>query len=132
MPRGRSGVYKISTLKIDRDCFVESGWVRDYVRTIITTCKMFDVRVRSIKMSRSKRKGNHFYIEINPPVEATFANQLQYLLGDDGLRVDRNRARIEAGFNGWSKLFERANAKLRTIYRTSRFWRAEHKSTRRR
>jgi hypothetical protein len=68
-------------------------------------------------MCRSKRKGYHFYISINPPVEANVANQLQWLLGDDDLRVDRNRARIQAGFDRWNKLFERLDARLRTIYR---------------
>jgi hypothetical protein len=78
MPRGGLSVDKVSTLKIDRDCFVDSEWRRNYVRIIIAICKMFNVKVKSIKMSRSKKKDNHFYVEISPSLEANFANQLSF------------------------------------------------------
>jgi hypothetical protein len=68
-------------------------------------------------MCPSAHKGQHFYIRITPPVQATLANRLHYLLGDDCQRVDFNRARIESGLDEWSKLFERPNVRLRIIYR---------------
>jgi hypothetical protein len=45
------------------------------------------------------------------------ANKLQYLLGDDSKRVGFNMARIESGLVEWSKLFERANCRMTTLYR---------------
>src|SRR5208337_2581874 len=115
MLNGGLSVDKLSILKIDRDCFVDSAWIRNYAFVIVTICKMFDVTVEWIKATRSRKKGNHFYVKVRPALEPNFCNQLCYLLGDDALRVDRNRARIEAGFNAWSKLFERPNARLRAI-----------------
>jgi hypothetical protein len=59
----------------------------------------------------------YFYIKIKPALEPHVANNLQYLLGDDAKRVAFNRARIESGSDEWNKLFERANARLTTVYR---------------
>jgi len=116
-------------LKIDKDCHVDCDWIEDYIRLVLTVACWFHVAVNSIKTCNSRRKGLHFYIEINPPVNAQQANRLQWLLGDDCQRVDFNRARIESGLAEWSKLFERANVRLRTIYHASRFLQ-EHKKKR--
>ena len=119
--RGRSArkVGRVSVLKIDKDSFVSRHWIRDYLRLVLNTCREYRVKVVSVKKTLSERKGVHFYIEITPPVEAELANRLQWLMGDDSRRVDFNRARIESRLNEWNKLFERANARLRTIYRAS-------------
>jgi len=71
-------------------------------------------------MSRSRRKGLHFYIHVTPPVEADLANRLQWVLGDDCQRVDYNRARIESGLNEWNKLFEEVGIRLVRIYANHR------------
>jgi hypothetical protein len=113
-------VDKVNVLKIDKDCFVHRQWILDYLELIILTCRRHGTTVISIKKCNSRRKGNHFYIEIDPPVEATLANRLQWLLGDDCDRVDFNRARICSGLNEWNKLFERIGAVLRTVYRAAR------------
>jgi hypothetical protein len=113
-------VDETSVLKLDIDCRVDDDWIRNKVRAIVAVCKSFQVTVNSIKMCRSKRKGIHFYISIQPPVESSFANQLQWLLGDDPARVDFNRARIESDLTEWNKLFEVAGRKLRAIYRRVR------------
>jgi len=118
MPRGNE-CGKVDELKIDKDCFVDQDWIDDYIhRIIIPTCRTFGTSVNSIKMCPSRRKGLHFYISITPPVEASLANKLQWLLGDDTLRVDFNRARIESGVAEWNKLFEVPGRRLRVIYRT--------------
>lgn len=114
---GNGSVEKVSMLKIDKDCFVDRDWIKDYIETVITTCKRYGIRVSSIKMCNSKRKGLHFYISIDPAIEANLANRLQWLLGDDCSRVDFNRARIESGLREWNKLFEGPNRRLRTVYR---------------
>ena len=75
------------------------------------------VEVEEIQICNSENKGLHFYIDIASPVRAELANELQFLLGDDCGRVDRNRARIRSGLKGWNKLFERPNAILMTIFR---------------
>jgi len=110
---------KVSILKIDKDCFVDDGWIRSYVWIVVDVCKFFGVIVESVKMCQSKSKGLHFYISICPSVDADYANRLQWLLGDDSRRVDFNRARIESGLNEWNKLFEVPERRLRTIYRNS-------------
>jgi hypothetical protein len=111
-----SVVDKVNVLKIDKDCFVEREWLDDYVRTIRTICHQHHVQVVSVRMCNSRGKGQHFYVEIVPAIEADLANRLQFLLGDDCGRVDFNRARIDSGLNEWNKLFEKANTRLSTIY----------------
>ena len=112
-----------STLKIDKDVVVDREWIqdylewiRDYLRLILTVCKWFKLKVIAVRMCPSARKGQHFYIDITPPIEATLANRIHYLLGDDCRRVDFDQARIGSGLAGWSKLFERPNVELQTIY----------------
>ncbi len=109
---------KARVLKIDKDCFVDREWRKNYLRLTLSVCRSFGLRVDSIKRCRSRRKGEHYYVEVEPPVEPELANQLQYLLGDDASRVDFNRARIRSGLNEWNKLFEEAGRRLRTIYRS--------------
>jgi hypothetical protein len=117
MRKRKPALNRERTLKIDKDCFVNQDWIWDYVRMAIATCRLKAIEVMRIQMSRT-RKGFHFYLDIAPPVEAELANQLQWLLGDDCGRVDRNRARIRSGLKGWNKLFERPNARLRAICRS--------------
>ena len=107
---------KTSVLKIDKDCFVDPELNLEYVRTILQTCRKYEVEVFWVKSSKS-RHGMHFYIKIKPALEPHVANNLQYLLGDDAKRVAFNRARIESGSDEWNKLFERANARATTVYR---------------
>ena len=107
---------KTSMLKIDKDCFVNRELNLEYVRTILQTCGKYELKVVWVKSSKS-RHGMHFYIKIKPALEPHVANNLQYLLGDDAKRVAFNRARIESGVAEWNKLFERANARLTTVYR---------------
>lgn len=115
MKKRKPALDKESTLKIDKDCFVDQDWIRDYVRMAIATCRLKGIEVMRIQMTRT-RKGFHFYIDIDPPVEAELSNRLQWLLGDDCGRVDRNRVRIRSGLNGWNKLFETTGRRPRTIY----------------
>lgn len=108
---------KTSELKVDQDCFVDQEWLDDFVVHAKIICRYFGVSVKTIRMCESKRRGLHFYITIDPPLEATLANKLQWLFGDDALRVDFNRARIDASFIEWNKLFEEPGTRLTTIYR---------------
>ena len=103
-------------MKIDKDCFVDKGWLADYIDAVITICRLKGVEARRIRICCSRRKGLHFYVDINPPVESHIANLLQWLLGDDSQRVDFNRARIDSGLARWNLLFEVAGRQLRTIY----------------
>jgi len=114
---GDVGVDKVRVLKIDKDCFIDSDWLEDYMRSIVRTCRLHGVTVLSVKMCRSRVKGFHLYIEITPAIEPELANRLQWLLGDDCQRVDFNRARIRSGLNEWNKLFEEPGKRLRTIYK---------------
>ena len=110
----------VTQLMVDKDIHVDEAWIRDYARTIIAICKLKDVKVTSIKMCPSKRKGTHYYIDIQPALRPDSANRLQWLLGDDCLRVDYNRARIQSGLvhdAEWNKLFERIGQRYTTLYR---------------
>jgi REP element-mobilizing transposase RayT len=113
---------RVGLLKIDKDCFTDRSWIREYLRLILDTCHRYGVTIVSVKVCNSHRKGVHYYIEITPPIKAELANMLQYLLGDDCQRVDHNRARIDSALNEWNKLFERPDARLRTLYRRVRSW----------
>ncbi|TSA43629.1 hypothetical protein D4R54_00165 [archaeon] len=114
--RHEKRILKTNVLKIDKDCHVSPELNLEYVRTILQTCRKYEPKVLWVKSSRS-RHGMHFYIKIKPALEPHVANNLQYLLGDDAKRVAFNRARIESGSDEWNKLFERANARLTTVYR---------------
>lgn len=107
----------MSLAKVDKDIVIDQEWMKAYIRTIIAICRMFDVTVDSIRTCRSRKKGHHFYIATVEKIDAAKVNMLQLLLGDDALRVDYNRARIQAGFNEFNKLFEQPSCRLRTIYK---------------
>jgi len=109
-------VGEVSVLKIDKDFNLHRDWMRDYLWLILTICQRYKVNVVSVRICNSRRKGQHFYIQITPPVEAELANKLQMLLGDDCQRVAFNQARIASGLNEWNKLFEEPGTRLRTIY----------------
>jgi hypothetical protein len=117
-PCDPSQLPRTSTLKIDKDCVVDKQLIQDYLRLILNVCKGFKVKVNRVRTCPSARKGQHFYIDIKPPITAGLANRIHYLLGDDCQRVAFNQARIESGLAEWSKLFERTNVRLRTLYRS--------------
>jgi len=106
---------KEDLLKIDKDCFVDTKLNGQYVETILDTCKKHGVTVLSVEPTKT-RHGMHFYVRIDPPIDARGANNLQYLLGDDAKRVAFNNARIESGLAKWNKLFELLDVRLRTMY----------------
>jgi hypothetical protein len=108
-------VDKTTVLKIDKDCHVHKLLEQEYVRQSIEILSKHNVRVLWIKASRTG-KGSHYYIRIHPPAEATKANCLQYLLGDDAKRVSLNRARINSGLEDWNLLFESVGRILRILY----------------
>ena len=110
---------KVDILKIDKDCFCKPDLNRKYIETAINTCRRQGVKVIWIKSTRS-RHGMHYYIKIDAPIDAEAANNLQYILGDDAKRVAFNRARIESELQEWNKLFEKANATSRTVYRSEK------------
>jgi len=113
----------VDVLKVDKDCFVDADWIMDYVfEVILPVCRSYGFIVNSVQMCESRRKGLHFYISVLPSIEPSLANRLQWLLGDDCMRVDFNRARIESGLDEWNKLFEVEGRRLRTIYLGGNRW----------
>jgi hypothetical protein len=105
-----------SVLKVDKDCHVSSQLEREWVRVALVILRICHESVEWIKGTRTHH-GRHYYIKIDPPVDAHTANDLQYLLGDDASRVDYNRARIISRLEEWNKLFEATGRRLRTLYR---------------
>jgi hypothetical protein len=108
-----------SVLKINHDIHVRPHLEREYVQQTVANLRRCHENVGWIKATRTHH-GSHYYIKIDPPVEAHTANNLQYLLGDDARRVDYNRARINSRLAHWNILFERVNCKMRALYRRSR------------
>jgi len=106
---------RVSELRVDKDCHVSSQLEREYVRQSIAILRKHHLRVELIKATRTYH-GRHYYISIDPPVDARTANNLQYLLGDDARRVDFNRARVISRLKEWSLLFEDVGRKLKTLY----------------
>jgi len=112
---GSAGLPKESVLKIDKDCHVDSQLEQEYVRNTIVILSQHHLGVEWVKATRTQH-GRHYYIKIDPAVDALTANRLQYLLGDDPRRVSYNQARIKSRLLEWNKLFEAAGRKLRTVY----------------
>lgn len=78
-------------------------------RVIIKDPKEVDEETR--KTVYKGRKGKHVWIHILSPTELTEEeiNMLQWLCGDDPVRVNINRMRIDRGLRKyWNKLFSRA------------------------
>lgn len=93
-------------LMLDKDCVVDPSWLRRYRELIKLVLDHYGLRATAIRITPSRHKGSHVRIYLATLVSAEKANMLHWLLGDDCARVDFNRARIDAGFDEWSKLFE--------------------------
>ena len=106
---------KQTTLKIDKDMHPSPALEMEYVHEAVALLEKRGLRVEQIQATTTFH-GVHYYITISPPIDASTANRLQYLLGDDSKRVDYNQARIDSGLREWNKLFEALGRKLRTIY----------------
>jgi len=91
---------------LDKDVVVGRSWWKEYRKMIKLVLGSYGLTPTSIRITPSRRKGSHIRIYLNKSVSAVTANKLHLLLGDDCTRVDFNRARIEAGFAEWSKLYE--------------------------
>jgi len=91
---------------LDKDCVVDPSWLKRYRELIKLVLKFYGLTPTAIRITPSRNKGFHVRIYLNKAVPAEEANMLDWLLGDDAPRVDFNRARIEAGFDEWCKLFE--------------------------
>jgi hypothetical protein len=93
-------------LMIDIDLAPSRPWLKHYRHKVKLVLESYGLRPTAIRITRSRSKGYHARIYLNEPVPGQFANMLQWLLCDDSPRVGFNRARINAGFDEWNKLFE--------------------------
>ena len=93
-------------LMVDIDLDVDRSWLKDYRLKAAQLLRSCGLKPTAIRITTSRSKGYHARIYLNKSVPAHTANMLQWLLGDDCPRVDFNRARINAGFDEWNKLFE--------------------------
>ena len=102
---------------MDIDYTASQAWVNDKVRLVlIPVCKAFGVTVLRVQKRKSLSKGFHLYAKITPPITARLANRIQFLAGDDPVRVRLNGLRISARYSGWSKLWWYPHRRSRTIY----------------
>ena len=100
----------LSVCKIDKDLVVSKRWHHDWKRFVVEpVCEHFGVKVLSMKVTPSVKKGFHVRIFLNRKLRATRLNEIEYLLGDDCQRVSLNRARIKAGLRDWDLLFVTPN-----------------------
>ncbi len=97
---GRKGrgvsLLREGVLEIDKDCHVDPALEREYIQNAKEILKGWGITGNEIKVTRTNY-GRHYYIWIDPRMDAQLANRLQYLLGDDAKRVDFNQARIDSG-----------------------------------
>jgi hypothetical protein len=107
---------KEKVLLLDKDCHVSSQLEREDVRNMRTILRRHHLRVLWIKATRTLH-GRHYYISIDPPVDAHTANSLQYLLGSDAKRVAYSRAVINSRLAYWNRLFEDLGRRKMTLYR---------------
>lgn len=91
---------------IDIDLDADKSWLTQYRQNVALVLRSHGLKATAIRTTPSRNKGYHVRIYLNKPITAHTANLLQWLLGDDCPRVDFNRARINAGFDEWNKLFE--------------------------
>lgn len=103
--RVRRPAMPTSRLMIDLDLVVDKSWLIHYrrkIRVVLGTYALTAI----VRTTPSRNRGYHVRIYLDKPVPARTANLLQWLLCDDHGRVDFNRARINAGYDEWNKLFE--------------------------
>ena len=93
-------------LMIDLDLTVDKPWLQHYRRNVKLVLESYGLGVTAIRITPSRNRGYHVRIYLSRPVPAETANMLQWILCDDHGRVDFNRARINVGFDEWSKFFE--------------------------
>jgi hypothetical protein len=115
LQRRSKNLLEENTLKVDIDRHPGQQLEQEWVQQTLLTLRRHHERVDWIKATKTGH-GRHYYIKIDPPVEAQTANRLQFLLCDDAKRVDFNQARIDSGLSHWNILFETVGRKLRTIY----------------
>jgi hypothetical protein len=120
MPR-KLKVPRTDLLMIDKDIILNPEEMDAYLQHILAVVFSYRLEVVYVQWCLSLHKGMHLYVKLNKRIEAELAWLLQLLLGDDSVRADFNRARIEAGVRNWNRLFERANVKLHTIYVNARY-----------
>jgi hypothetical protein len=106
------------TLRIDIDLVPSHRWMQDWVEKCIILCWCYGLTVSAIRKCKSAHKGIHVEVDIDPPVRATTAVRLQWLLNDDPNRTLRNMARVCSGCKRWNRLFaEYPHPRWITIYR---------------
>jgi hypothetical protein len=111
----RQALGKENVLKIDKDCYIDPDLNKQYLQSIIATCKKKRRNVLWIMQSETPH-GRHYELMIHPPMEPHVANNLQLLCGDDAKRYAFNRARIKSELVGWNKLWWYPHSALRTVY----------------
>jgi hypothetical protein len=112
--KGKENLPEENVLKIDKDCHVDSQLEQEYVQNAVAILAKHGLRVEWIKATRTHH-GRHYYIRMGASVNASTANQLQYLLGDDPQRFAYNQARIKSRMPEWNKLFESYGTRSRQL-----------------
>jgi hypothetical protein len=121
LPRiGVGRVPRTNLLLIDKDIIMRPKEIGAYLQLVHIVLRAYQLEAVLVQWCYSLHKGMHFYIQVNRLIEGELAWLLQLLLGDDAVRADFGRARIEAGVAHWNRLFERSNVKLRIIYQNPR------------
>jgi hypothetical protein len=127
MQRRDSSLPRESVLKVDKDCHIDSALEQSYIQDSLAILSRHGITVLKIEATRTYH-GRHYYFYLAEPIDASTANSLQYLLGDDSKRVDYNRARINSELTGWNKLFETVGRKTVTLYQNPSCGRNRSKS----
>lgn len=95
-------------LKIDIDIDLPRKWLELYIKSRIALLKSIGYTVDKIIYKKSSsKKGYHFWIHLKEDVkDDNELNMLQFLCGDDPVRVKINMIRIKTGHREWNVLFD--------------------------
>lgn len=110
-----------SVLKIDKDLMIDEDWLEHWIKLVIRpVAKRFGARVRRVQVHDSLHKGFHTIVTLDRLLPPNVENELQFLMGDDSVRVSLNRARIASGLQEWNKLWAEPDWHFETVYKTKR------------
>ena len=95
----------MTLLKIDVDMHPPKLWLQQWLDSrVFLLEELFKLTVLDTKVFKTKR-GIHVYINVAQKLSDEDVNRLQFICGDDPVRVKINQMRIERGIKRWNKLF---------------------------
>jgi len=103
-----SFIHNTYTLKIDLDDHLLNRWKKEWIQTRRFMLKSLGYKMEEVTIHTSPSgRGHHIWIQFssNKNVSDACLNKLQWLCGDDAVRVQINIWRIQRKITYWNKMF---------------------------